>query len=76
MKEHPNKHIQAAIEYAMDRGWRFRPASGHAFGRLMCGIAEHQQHQMSVWTTPRVPEHHAAQIRRKVDSCQSSILTH
>ncbi|ADP10432.1 hypothetical protein EJP617_07510 [Erwinia sp. Ejp617] len=42
----------------------------------MCGIAEHQQHQMSVWSTPRVPEHHAAQIRRKVDSCQSSILTH
>ncbi|MDI3438444.1 hypothetical protein QLG07_03125 [Erwinia sp. V90_4] len=69
MKEHPNKHIRAAIEYALNRGWIFHPASGHAFGRLKCSIPEHQQHQMSVWSTPAVPEHHASQIRRKVDSC-------
>ncbi len=37
MKKHPNKHIQAAIEYALLCGWQFRPSNGHAFGRLICG---------------------------------------
>lgn len=39
MKKHPNKHIQAAIEYALAQGWRFHPSNGHTFGRL---IAAHR----------------------------------
>ncbi|XBS70052.1 hypothetical protein ABK905_01670 [Acerihabitans sp. KWT182] len=69
MKEHPNKHIHAAIKYALTRGWKFRASQGHAFGRLCCGKPEHIKHQMSVWSTPKNPEHHAKQICRQVDRC-------
>ena len=73
MKKHPNKHIQAAIEYAILQGWIWvLPGnSSHAFCRLRCGIPEyeHQIHQFSVWSTPASPENHAKQIRRKVDKC-------
>lgn len=69
MRTHPNKHIQAAIEYALSRGWRFREGNGHAFGRLYCGTPHHGEHRMSVWSTPAIPERHARQIRRKVDDC-------
>gem|GEM_PF-525405 len=69
MKEHPNKHIQAAIKYALDNGWKFRASRGHAFGRLYCGISDHTEHQMSVWSTPKNPELHAKQIIRQVDRC-------
>lgn len=50
MKEHPDKHIRAAIEYALDHGWLFHGGgkSAHCFGRLKCGIAEHREHMMSV----------------------------
>ncbi|EMI5489355.1 hypothetical protein REJ26_000411 [Providencia stuartii] len=73
MKRHPNKHIQMAIEYAVSKGWILVEAgqSSHAFCRLRCGDPnrEHQNHQMSVWSTPSSPENHAKQIKRKVDSC-------
>ncbi|MBL0906438.1 hypothetical protein [Pectobacterium carotovorum] len=69
MKKHPNKHIQAAIEYALAQGWHFYPSNGHAFGRLICGTPDHSPHMMSIWSTPSVPENHAKQIRRNVDSC-------
>ncbi|MEQ9910180.1 hypothetical protein ABRP70_20445 [Pectobacterium odoriferum] len=69
MKKTPNKHIQAAIEYALARGWRFYPSSGHAFGRLICGAPDHSTHMMSICSTPSVSENHARQIRRNVDSC-------
>ncbi|HEY0210189.1 hypothetical protein [Acerihabitans sp.] len=70
MKDHPNKHIQAAIEYALSKGWRFRHSKGHAFGRLTCGIPGHEEHQISVWSTPRIAENHAKQLRRRIDSCR------
>lgn len=72
MKEHPNKHIRAAIEYALERGWLFSPGghSAHCFGRLRCGLAEHRDHMMSIWSTPAVPLHHARQNMRVVDRCQ------
>jgi len=70
MKEHPNEHIQAAIEYALSAGWHFRQGKGHAFGRLFCGTAGHHEHQMSVWSTPRNPENHAKQLYRKVNICR------
>ncbi|EOD2819365.1 TPA: hypothetical protein U2K68_002043 [Providencia stuartii] len=76
MKRHPNKHIQSAIEYAVSKGWVLVSAghSSHAFCRLRCGDANdaHQNHQISVWSTPSRPEDHAKQIKRKVDSCYRS----
>ncbi|KMJ45523.1 hypothetical protein ABLB69_09785 [Xenorhabdus khoisanae] len=70
MKKHPNQFIQAAIDYALYKGWKFRPSYGHAFGRLYCGTPNHPEHMMSIWSTPRNPENHAKQIIRKVDTCQ------
>ena len=78
MKEHPDKHIRAAIRYARDRGWLFIPGgkSAHCFGRLRCDISGHQQHMMSVWSTPACPQNHARQIIRKVDSCMPLFTVH
>jgi hypothetical protein len=74
MKEHPDKHIRAAIARALAQGWILLPAgkSAHCFGRLVCGVAEHRQHMMSIWSTPAVPENHARQIIRMVERCPLS----
>lgn len=73
MKKHPNKHVQAAIEYAIENGWVWVTAgnSSHTFCKLRCGNAvdEHKTHMMSVWSTPKVMEVHAKQIIRKVNHC-------
>ena len=71
MKEHPDKHIRSAIDYALARGLIFLPGgkSAHCFGRLMCGTAHHREHMMSIWSTPAAPMHHARQIIRMVDRC-------
>ena len=73
MKEHPDKHIRAAIGYALACGWLFSDSghSAHCFGRLKCGTAGHREHMMSIWSTPAVPLHHARQIMRMVDRCQT-----
>lgn len=70
-KTHPNKHIEAAVQYAESKGWRFKDpgASAHAWGRLLCGEATREGCQLSVWSTPKNPENHAKQIKRAVDSC-------
>ena len=71
MKEHPDKHIRKAIATALARGWILLPAgkSAHCFGRLVCGVTEHREHMMSIWSTPAVPENHARQIIRMVERC-------
>lgn len=73
MKKHSNKHIQAAIEYALDQGWVWvAPGdSAHCFCKLRCGNpeGEHRDHQMSVWSTPKSAENHAKQIIRMVKRC-------
>ncbi|EPI2105625.1 hypothetical protein ACS5F0_001374 [Providencia rettgeri] len=73
MKKHPNKHVQAAIEYAIENGWVRVTAgnSSHTFCKLRCGnaVGEHKTHMMSVWSTPKVMEVHAKQIIRKVNHC-------
>ena len=69
-----NKHIQAAIDYAILKGWTFKKSSGQAkcYGRLTCSNPGHKDHIMSVNQTPRVPEHHASMIKRKVNKCSSN----
>ena len=66
---HPIKEIDAAVQYAIERGWRLAPAGGHAWARVLCRHAERDGCRISVWSTPRVAENHARQILRYVDKC-------
>jgi hypothetical protein len=67
---HPNKHIQAAIEYAEEHGWTVVRQCHHAFCVLRCPAGHRGGCQYSVWSTPRNPEAHAKDIRREVDQCE------
>jgi hypothetical protein len=71
MNSHPNKHIRAAVDYALERGWRLREAGGsaHAWGMLYCPKADRDGCHFSVYSTPRNPEAHARYIRRLIDRC-------
>ena len=71
---HPDQHIERAIQYAESLGWRVALSNGHAWGRLFCPYASRGGCIVSVWSTPRVAENHARQIRSKVDSCQHGDL--
>ncbi|MEL7668407.1 MAG: hypothetical protein AAGU73_09450 [Actinomycetota bacterium] len=73
---HPKRTIEDALQYAESKGWRVVPSGGssHAWGRLYCPHDNPEcrcgQHCVtSIASTPRVPEDHAAQIRRRVDGC-------
>jgi hypothetical protein len=66
---HPNKEIEAAVAYAIGRGWTLTAARGHAWGILWCPHGRRGGCWMSVHSTPRVPRDHADQIRRNVDRC-------
>jgi len=70
-KQHPNKEIEAAIVYAEKHGWRHKKAGGsaHAWGRLYCPRMDREGCSMSIWSTPKSPEHYAKQIKRKVNNC-------
>lgn len=70
-KQHPNKEIEAAVQYAEAHGWRYKKAgnSAHAWGRLLCHLETREGCMMSVWSTPRNPYNHAEQIRKRVDQC-------
>jgi hypothetical protein len=59
-----------ALKYAESKGWKveFR-GTGHVWGRIRCGEG-HSEHQMSIHSTPAIPENHARRIRRLVDECQ------
>lgn len=69
---HPNKDIEQAIRYAESRGWRYQPSgsSAHAWGRLLCRLANREGHSMNLWSTPKSNENHAKQIMRNEDSCE------
>lgn len=71
-KKHPNKHIRAAIQMAVDSGWRLIEAGGqaHIFGVLYCPAGDRGGCRRAVHSTPRNPENHAKQILRKVNRCQ------
>ena len=68
---HPNREIEAAVKYAESMGWRFKAAgkSAHAWGRLLCQFAGPTGCQMSIWSTPKNPEDHARQIRKRAEKC-------
>ena len=69
--KHSNKHIEAAVAYAEERGWRYVEPGGssHIWGRLLCEQADRDGCRVSVFSTPRVPEHHARKLKKVVDTC-------
>lgn len=69
LPRHPNKHINAAIRYAISHGWMFTKSKGHAFGRIKCGVVGGICN-WSVWSTPRSPENHARFLIHCVDTCR------
>jgi hypothetical protein len=71
---HPNKEIEAAVQHAEDKGWRITSSKGHAWGKMYCPFNDPEcrcgLHCItSIWSTPRKPEGHARDLRRKVDKC-------
>ena len=71
MNDHPNKEIRAAVDYAIERGWRLRKAGprAHCWGTLFCPQQARDGCIVRVHSTPRVPQNHARWIRREVDAC-------
>jgi len=66
---HPNKVIQAALVYARQHSWTVIKSAGgsaHAWGVMRC-LGDCRQ--VSIWSTPRVPENHARALRQAVDRC-------
>ena len=64
MIDHPDKHVREAVAYAIARGWRLVETGprAHACGRLYCPAEARRGCIISVYGTPRVPEHHAQYI--------------
>ncbi|RWN24370.1 MAG: hypothetical protein EOR95_33090 [Mesorhizobium sp.] len=62
--KHPNKEIESAISELESLGWSYQEAgkSSHAWGRMLCPQHDRSGCQVSVWSTPRVPENHAKQL--------------
>ena len=69
---HPNKEINAAVQYAVRRGWQLVLSQGHAWGRLFCPRRQRDGCKLSVWSTPRNPTRHAKKIRQAVNRCTHS----
>jgi len=67
---HPDGVIEEAVDYARKNGWeviKARGGSAHAWGVMRCSG---DCPQVSIFSTPRVPENHAQALRRAVDRCQ------
>lgn len=74
MPDHFNKHIRAAIKYAVTRGWIVEKAGprAHIWGTLWCPRRDRSGCRIRIMSTPRNPERHAQNIRRDVDRCPHS----
>lgn len=66
---HPNKEIEAAVQYAESLGWKLHISSGHAWGHLYCPLNTRDGCIVSVWSTPRSAEGHAKAIVRAINRC-------
>jgi hypothetical protein len=70
-RRHPNKEIEAALQYAESEGWRVvQSRRGHNWGRMYCPFGARGGCQKSIHSTPRVPHDHAERLRQAVDACQ------
>lgn len=50
-------------------GWRIELSPGHAWARAYCPDGLNGCPPVSIWSTPRVPEHFAAFLRHKLRQC-------
>lgn len=68
---HPNKAIEQAVTVLESLGWTWREVgrSSHAWGRMLCAHNDRSGCQISVWSTPRVPENHARMLLRMARNC-------
>jgi len=75
--KHPNKDIEATLQYAEKYRWTVKKSKGsaHCWGQMLCpsnnkacrgGICC----QQSVWSTPKSPLNHSRALKRIVDKCQ------
>lgn len=67
---HPNKEIEAAVQYAEGLGWRFSKLAGHGWGELLCPLANRDGCRVFIYATPKNPEGAARACRRTVDRCE------
>lgn len=69
--KHPKKEIEAAVQYAESKGWRFIQAgnSSHAWGRLYFPEKSRDGCKISIWSTPKSAPIHAEQIKRAINKC-------
>src|SRR5947208_14644017 len=62
MARHPNKEIEAALQYARSKGWSvIKSLKGHCWGIIRCSHGRGGS-QKSVWSTPKNPQNHAKAI--------------
>lgn len=66
---HSDKHIERAIHYAEQLGWRVELSNGHAWGRLFCPLRSRDGCIVSVYSTPRSCENHARHIQSLIELC-------
>lgn len=74
MRKHQNKHIRACVDWAEKQGWAITEGKGHAFCILLCPWNSKECRcgefcRISVWSTPRNPEAHAASLKRLIEKC-------
>lgn len=68
---HPKKEIRRAIDVLKAAGWTVvlsKGRSSHAWGRAHCPFG-HRECSVSIWSTPAVPEDHAATLVARVAKC-------
>lgn len=71
---HPKKEVEGAVVYSELAGWTVEMLSGHAWGKILCPWNDCDCRcgtfcQISIWSTPKVPEHMAERIRKAVNGC-------
>lgn len=79
--KHPNKEINAAIEYAISKHWEIKVGGGHCWGKMYCPFNDEECRcgefcVTSIWSTPRSPENHAKALRRVIDKCVGKLDEH
>ncbi|MDF9399089.1 hypothetical protein EYW48_06825 [Vibrio sp. 1180_3] len=71
---HSKKDVNAAIEYAIHKGWRFvSKGNGHTVGFLYCTTKSEGTHKIvdcriAIFGSPKNPTNHAKKIKKMVDS--------
>jgi len=75
--KHPNKDIEAALQYAEEQGWTIQKSTGsaHCWGQMLCSSNNRACRngiycRQSVWSTPRNSVNHSRVLKRIVDKCQ------